>query len=342
LYALARSSVNQGKNVCYDALSAHFEEDAVKKLAVLFSLSLAFAPAQTLPDEVVFTAPGLLPEGIEYDANAGHFLVGSLSQGTISAVADDGAITPFIEDEALMSTVGIRVDEARGRLLVTNSDASAFADPTLSGRAGLLAYSLETGERLFNADLASLVTTEGARFFANDVAVDEEGNAYVTNSFAPVLFRISPDGAAEVFVEDERLTADFVGMNGIVVHPGGYLLVAVTGNLSLFKIPLDDPAALTEVTLSEPFAVDGMVLAEDGSLVAVAYVGTSLEGATPGLIRVTSEDDWETADIAARLPTGGNATTVALRDGTPYYINAYLDDPAREQYEIVRADFKGE
>src|SRR4051812_29708538 len=86
-----------------------------------------------LPDEIAFVSPepGLQPEGIEWDAISGSFLVGSLSQGTIYSIlpSEDGTgeIEPFIEDEELMSTVGIEIDEENDRLLVSNSGADAFA-----------------------------------------------------------------------------------------------------------------------------------------------------------------------------------------------------------------------
>src|SRR5687768_14885975 len=140
-----------------------------------------------LPDEIAFVspAPGLLPEGIEWDAVTGSFLVGSLSQGTIHRITpnDDGTATiePFIEDEELMSTVGLEVDEENNRLIVSNSAATAFSGGP--GAAMLAAYDLETGERAYMVDLAALY--DSPTNFANDVTVDEEGNAYVTNSFAP-------------------------------------------------------------------------------------------------------------------------------------------------------------
>lgn len=298
-----------------------------------------------MPNQVVFTQPGLRPEGIEYDAVNGYFLVGSLSQGTISKVTPDGTITPFIEDADLTSTVGIHIDRARNRLLVSSSDAAVFSDPEAQGIGGLAAYDLSSGERLFYADLAAL--TPDGRHFINDVTVDDAGNAYATNSFQPVIYRVSEAGDAEVFIEDERLASENFGLNGIEYVPqsgkngeenGGFLLAAVTGEGALYRIPVDDPAALSEVALSEPFGADGMTLDAQGRLIAVAT--TFDEGGASGqeILAVSSDDDWASARIVSRIPTEGNATTVAVHGDSAYYINAYLSNPTQEQYEIIRVD----
>lgn len=283
-------------------------------------------------EQIVIAAPGIRPEGVAYDAVGGRFLFGSLSEGTIRQMMDDGTVTPFIEDPELISTTGVHVDEVGNRLLVPNTDAAVFADPAAVGSAGLAAYDLTSGERIFMVDLAAVGST--GRNFANDVTVDGEGNAYVTNSFSPIIYKVDPEGNASIFAQDDRFTAPNIGLNGIDYSPNGYLLAAVAGASKLYKIPLDDPTNISEVALSEPFGIDGMVLAEDGTLYAVA----ALSDLTQAVVSVTSDDDWATGTVTARAQTGGGATTLALRDGEPWYINAYLSNPDAQQYEIVHAE----
>ncbi|MBI5671299.1 MAG: SMP-30/gluconolactonase/LRE family protein [Chloroflexi bacterium] len=291
-----------------------------------------------LGEPIIINLAALLPEGVEYDAANDRFLFGSLSQGTIFQIEEGGEAEPFIEDEDLVSTVGIHVDAANNRLLVSNSDSSMFSDPSATGTAQLAAYDLETGERLFLADLGALLPDN--RHFANDVTIDADGNAYVTDSFSPVIYRVDMDGNAEIFIESDRLTSDNFGLNGIDYHPDGYLLAAVSGSAAVYKIPLDDPEGLTEVALSEPLAIDGMVLSPDGSrFYAVADTFSGAGGQQ--LVEVTSDDDWATATVTNRAETGGEATTVALRDGAPHFINVYFGNPQAEQYEIVPVTFEG-
>lgn len=305
-------------------------------LTGIFLLTVSVGLAQDdLPKEIVFEQAGILPEGVEYDAEGERFLVGSLAQGTIFEVTDDGTIKPFIEDEDLVSTVGIEIDEANNRLLVTNSDSSVFFQPDAKGMAALAAYDLESGERLFYVDLGELYA-DGVKHFANDVAVDGDGNAYVTDSFSPVIYKVDAEGKAEVLVESEQFANDFIGLNGIEYIPDGYLLAAVTGSAVLFKVPLDDPEAISQVEVEGLGGIDGMARAEDGSLYAVSNGQDSQE-----IVHFTSDDDFATATIEARVATSGNATTVAVRGDAAYYVNAYLQNPAAEQYEIVLAEFEG-
>ena len=231
-------------------------------LLALLMISMMVVPAvaqddMMLPEVIEIEQQGIIPEGIEWDEEGQRFLVGSLTQGTIFQFDDMGAISPFIEDEDLVSTIGIHIDKMTNRLLVTNTDANiAFNPAEANPFAGLAAYDLATGERLFIVDMTDLY--ESPAQFANDVVNDADGNAYVTNSMAPVIYKVTPDGEASVFVENEAFDVEGFGLNGIEYHPDGYLLVAVGTTASIYKVPLDDPDSLTLVESETPYAIDGM------------------------------------------------------------------------------------
>lgn len=304
-------------------------------VAALVAFPAAFAQDDGLPDEIVVEREGLFPEGIEWDAQRGRFLLGSLSEGTIFEVQDDGSITPLIENDRLMASVGIHIDAANDRLLVGNNNPAVFAGPVEEGPiATLMAFDLETGEELFYADLSDLY--EGDRHFANDVTVDAEGNAYVTNSFAPVIFQVDPEGNASIFLEDERFAGEGFNLNGLDYHPDGYLLVAKANTGQLFKVPVDSPQDVTEVELDRPInGADGVVLRDDGTLFAVV--------SPQSVVALQSDDDWQTASVVAESELAQPATTIALRDGEVYAIFAKLgemgsDDPP-DTFEIVHAPF---
>lgn len=301
-----------------------------KQLLLFLLVTLLALPvlAQEAPDVIELERRGLMPEGIEYDAQGERFLVSSLTQGTIFSFGVDGELQPFIEDEDLAATVGIEVDEASNRLLVVVTEATA-AFGGLGGDvlAALAAYNLATGERIFYADLSTLA--DHAQF-VNDVAVDDEGNAYVTDSSGSALYRVTPEGEASIFVSDEQLGSDAFGMNGIVYHPGGYLLVAVD---EIIRIPLDAPQDLAPVAIDTTLRIDGMILTPENDLIAVASVGGE-DGRS--VVAVRSDDDWASASIIGSVETDGNATTVAQRDDDFYYTKAYFTNPFRGVYDIVR------
>lgn len=279
---------------------------------------------------IAFETPvlGWVPEGIVWDAAGGSFIVGSLLRGDLGRVFPDGRFEVFIHDEILLSTVGLAIDDERQRLLVTSSGADAFFGQ--AGAARLAAYDLITGDRLFHADL----TAAGGRprTFANDVTVAPDGTAYVTDSFAGVIYQVTPEGTASVLVDDPLLRSNFLGLNGIIYHPDGFLLVANSGEKTLLKVTLADTATIRLVDLDIPFGADGMALAEDGTLYAVARDADNRQF----IAAAVSDDSWASASVQRFAETDGNATTLTLVDGAPAYVNAYLSEFLRRNYQIVQ------
>ena len=280
---------------------------------------------------------GMFPEGIEWDAANGQFLVGSILFGTVFSVQDNGVVRPFIESDNLTSSIGIHIDTATNRLLVAVGNLAANMNEDVPGIAQLGIYDMATGEELHFVDLGILLPD--GRHFANDVTVDAEGNAYVTDTLSPVIYKVDMDGNAEVFLE----APDLAGFNGIDYHPNGYLLVAMNDENALYKVPLEDPASFSRVALSEPLSIDGMVVNEDLQVVAVRQVPPI--SPADSVVLVSSEDDWATATVIATAPalTRSFPTTVTLRDGDPYVVHANFlalqigDIPAA--FEILRTSF---
>ena len=281
----------------------------------------ATAPPPAAPQGEVITAErgGFIPEGIEYDQANGRFLTGSLAEGTIFTIERDGSVVPFIRDAELVSSVGIEADEPRDRLLVANSDRAAFGgDP--AGQAKLGVYNLTTGERLAMVDLGAVLGTPAPpKFFANDVTVDGDGNAYVTDTMNGVVYRVTRDHQASVLHRFTDLPQG-AQLNGIVYHDGGYLLV-VAGEHT-YKVPVANPAATTKVNVTEPVGgQDGIVWAADGRLVA-----TSNSGTEPRLVAFRSNDDWATAQRAGVAVLAGQATTAAAVGEEVWAVHPHFAD----------------
>ena len=271
----------------------------------------------SLPANIVAERGGFIPEGIEYDATNGRILTGSLSEGSIFQIHTDGRVTTAISDPDLASSVGIEVDAQRNRLLVANSDAAVF-EGVGTGQAMLGVYDLSTGNRIEMIDLAS--TIEGAPadmgHFANDVAVAADGTAYVTDTFAGIIYRVDPDYQASVFYHPDGGAA--LGFNGIVVHPDGYLLVA--GGEILWKVPLGSPDESAPVALPESVpGQDGMVWMTNGSLAIVS-------NSSNRVVALTSSDGWMTAELAGVASYEIQATTAAVAGDDVYLIHPHFAD----------------
>lgn len=288
-------------------------------IGMFFTFTLA---VQELPDQIRIRGANRSPEGLECDMDNERFLLSSLSEGTVYAVDYAGTAAPFVEDEDLVSSVGLEIDRENDRLLVVN--ASSEHPET----AWLGIYEFSTGTRLDMIDLAAVAPDYS--HFPNDVTVDPDGTIYITDSLAPVIYQVDTEGETSVLLEHEDLLIEGFGGNGIVYHPDAYLLVGISG-VELYKIPLDHPEDFTIVETPITVAADGMLWdaadddadddAPDGSLIVVS------DGE---VLRLVSDDDWASAAVAAS-DSNHPASTAAFCDEAIYVIHPQTN-------RIVRVD----
>ncbi len=276
--------------------------------------------AATAPEVVSFTKAALYPEGVEYDAKRNSFLVTSLREGIIGEVKDDGTYKELIKDPNFVSAIGIRIDAERDRLLVCNSDpgVSVHTKKENQGKlAGLGIFQLSTGKPIKYIDLAKVGGAGG--HFCNDIALDSAGNAYVTDSFSTIIYKVDVSNNATVLLNNKRFAGEGFNLNGIVVKDG-YLLVTKYNEGLLFKVPLDKPEQFTQVQIKGTFpGADGLLWAPDGALVVIANLKTNKT------FRLTSTDNWTSAEVAGSVDTGDVfATTGVVRDGKIYALYAML------------------
>jgi len=172
-------------------------------------------------------------------------------------------------------------------------------------------FDLTTGRTLALHDLTDLVP--GPAHLANDVAVDQAGNIYVTDSLAAAIYRIDPSGGRSVFMQSERFRGEGFNLNGLDVHPDGYLLVVKKADGRLFRVPLDNPQSFSEVTLPEPMtAADGILLV--GADLVVIRNRTPTVAANE-IVVLRSGDGWRSAGIASRMAHEDNYPATATRRG---------------------------
>lgn len=289
-------------------------------LGAIVAAPSALAAAE-IPPTITMDKAGIVPEGVEYDTKNKRFLVGSLAEGTVFTVASDGKLTPFIQDPDLKSSVGIEVDEQRNRLLVANSDRSVFGGQS-AGQAKLGVYDLKSGKRLAMVDLAAVGPSDAKSHFANDVTVGPDGSAYVTDTMARVVYKVTPKYVASVFLPNTFGSIERHSFNGIVAPPkGGYLLVAESVAGDLYKVPYDKPASFTKVKLTEPVSgADGIVWHPDDCLVVVRNDKSQL------VVALKSKDDWSSAEVDAKGTSSTQQTTGAITDGGVYVVHPFFTD----------------
>jgi len=280
----------------------------------------SMSSAQSLPDTISFNKDALYPEGLEYDVSGNRFLVTSLREGIVGTVTPDGNYSVLFQDSQMVSAIGIRIDRDRDRVLVCNSDpgVSMHTKPETQGKlAGLAVFQFSSGNLIKYIDLASL--SEGGGHFCNDIALDSNGVAYVTDSFSPIIYKVDTDNNASILFQNDKLAGEGFGLNGIVVKDD-YLLVAKYNDGTLYKFPLDDPQKFSQVNIEGTYpGADGLIWAADGSLILIANAQTNK------VLKLTSEDNWASATIAGTADTGQVfATTGKEINGDIYLLHAML------------------
>ncbi|HKP63641.1 MAG TPA: hypothetical protein VJV78_43200 [Polyangiales bacterium] len=270
--------------------------------------------------------PALYPETIAYDRARDAFLVSSFREGAIYSVDRRGDATILVNDERLCSVLGIAIDAERGRVWAVNSDFASSLKPSAAGPKQLAAvgvYDLSSGKALQYVDVSGL---SSGPHLLNGIALDASGDAYVTDSFSPSIYKVDASGRASLFLKDARFAGEGINLNGLIVHPDGYLLVIKKSDGALFKVPLANPAALTQVGLDAPLVGgDGVLLAGDRTLIVIA---NQVPGkASNAAIALASEDGWATAKVRAQQRLGDvYPTTAVVRDGALYVIHSKLNE----------------
>jgi hypothetical protein len=263
-------------------------------LAVMAALLLVTGTAQAAPRHIGAHAPSLHPEGVQWDPGRGQFLVSSLRHGTVSLVSTNGRVRPLVGGTKMVSTFGIQVDH--GRLLVAYGDIG-FGERSVPGQSGLGIFDLRTGLPLKFVDVPN---------GANDVAVDPQGNAYVTGTLGDTIWKVDRNGDVTPFAKDARLGGAAFGNNGIVWDPRGFLITGHYTNGTLFKVTHDHVEELPAPRLP---GADGLTLTPQGLTVVTNNLSAPGKNAVTVLDtrtwQVRSQRDWKTTPTtAARTPHG--------------------------------------
>jgi len=300
--------------------------------------------AEVFPNAITIEGMALNPEGIEFNKNDNTFFLSSLNAAPIVKVNLDGTFKPFTSGEQYpMSTAGLQIDYKNNRLLAAGFNGMELfdEDPATKGMANLRVYNLETGVIEQDVNLSFLVP-DAMAYYANDIAIDDAGNAYVSDWYARVVYKVDLEGNASLFWSNNSSIQG--GPNGLDVHPDGYLLVSVIndGTYSehgLVKVPLKDPNSATTVEISDAaFAgFDGLVVQTNGNVVGVSNNGTVPGGNT--LVELSGNNDWASAEVINFKAITTSTTVAVTPENMMYVINQDFLNAFAETWTIERIEF---
>lgn len=294
----------------------------MRYLILIFLLSSCVVNRPTT--RIEFEATDSYPEGIAYDKARDVYYVSSMRNGTIGKVTPGGVYMVLHADSTLKSTYGMKVHPDGKRLFVCVSDAnySKFTSPdTRRKMIRLISIDVETGRRLSDIDLSGLVP---GKHFGNDLTFDNNHNIYMTDSFANAIYKITPDGKASVFARDKIFETEGIGLNGIVYHPDGYLLVDNSGTGKIYKVDVNNPGNVQEVKTEQYFmGADGLILKDKNKLAVVT------NGGNDKIFQLETEDNWQTAKLSATTLAADVFTypaTAAMKDNDIWVMNAKTNE----------------
>jgi sugar lactone lactonase YvrE len=210
----------------------------------------------------------------------------------------------------------------------------------LSTQLGLLRIDLVSGaQETYAGPFPSL---GGPPALPNDLAFDEAGNCYVTDSLQALIWRVPPGGGTpEIWFRDERLGAAF-GPNGIRVSPDRTRIFFTVTGLDrpgkVYTLPLVDHPQPADLAIFHEFPFegpDGIAFGGSGKLYVCLAVSSEIavlgpDGAEIGRISNPAFDAPANVTLDNRsgslLATNHAAFTL---DPSHYAVlNVYVDDRA--------------
>ncbi|KAK7278176.1 hypothetical protein RJT34_23201 [Clitoria ternatea] len=287
-----------------------------------------------------YHSSGWFRECVKWDSDHRRFIVSFFEGGVgqVSVPDKESPSSPLEEITVVKEThlagnasLGIAIDPSRNRVLVV------YGDLLWNRYGALVAYDLNNWNRLF---LTQLAGPSDEKSFADDVAVDAEGNAYVTDVRGSKIWKVGVEGKLLSVIRNPLFTPkkwykNLIGLNGIVYHPDGFLIVIHTSTGNLFKIDLTKGEEVKEIKLKKGSLSfgDGLELVSPTKLVVAA--------GTPSGRLVESLDGWNTASVVGTFsgPMHRIATAATVKDGKVYLSHMVGIGYPKKKHALVEAVF---
>ncbi len=258
-----------------------------------------------LLDDYPLEGDMMFPEGVTFDPSQRAFFVGSLTDAGITRVDAGGTQSVFVaSSSAMLGSAGMKVDDAARRLWVCGSNDQEESQ--------VYVYDLDDASLLETFELGLLVDTAAC----NDLALDADGVAYVTDPPSSAIHRLAVGGDATVWATDPEFDPELMdlGLNGIAVTPDGTAVI-VTKFIAkrLLRVAMDDPTQIIEIDLAgEDFGGGSLIAGPDG----IVFAGDVLFVVFDDVVaRVVLNAEWTAGDVSILTVPDSSARPSDSDDG---------------------------
>lgn len=253
----------------------------------------------------------------------GTFYVGSWRQGAVARIrpgADQAEVLVQPGSNGLSNGQGVLVDARRGLLWICSGTFGFTTVPTRP--SALKSYDLATG-----APRASYPMPEAG--YCNDLAQDDDGAIYVTDSLHPRVLRWRPgDDALQVWKEDASFSAGPEGykLNGIAIDRNHVYVSTVTAAPYLLRIdakPDGSAGAVTRIDMPRTLKnADAIRSVGPGRLVIFESNAFGHDGPYGGQVSLATLAGDRASSLVTLVAGLNDPSSGAIAHGRIYFIES--------------------
>ncbi|KAG7644628.1 SMP-30/Gluconolactonase/LRE-like region [Arabidopsis suecica] len=307
---------------------------------IAFLISLEQAVPST--HVISYHSSGFLRECAKWDDVGRRFLVSYMDGGGgIGELVPTKDSDDVLEEVTLVKDVDLAGNSSNGFVIDRHRNRLLLAVGDLLGNrySALVAYDLSTWRRIF---LTVLSSHSKEISYADDVAVDAQGNAYVSDAKGGKIWIVDVNGKLVYTIRSPLFTPprwynNFVSLNGIVYHPDGFLIVIHTFSGFLYKIDVTNGDVSSKVTVID---VSGGSLRFGDGLEFLSPTKIVVAG-SPSSKLVESSDGWRTASVTGWFSSGmvhRLVSSATVKEGR-VYLNHIVGFGSKKRHILVEAVF---